>query len=90
MRPVEATDEALLAGTCKECLPDSAGRGGDGFGAAETPNVAGHLLASWEGAPKETALGNPADGVVRGVYVLALFLPCCSRPYNSFSASIAN
>ncbi len=46
MRPIEATDEALLAGTCEELLPNSAGRGGDGFGgAAEAPDAAGHLLA---------------------------------------------
>ena len=90
MRPVEATDEALLAGTCEEPLPDSAGRGGDGFGAAEAPDAAGRLLAGWEDARKETALGSPTDGVVHGVYMLALFLPCYSRPCNSFSASIAN
>ena len=75
MRPVEATDEALLAGTCVEFLPDSTYRGGDGFGAAEAPDAAGRLLAGWEGARKETALGSPVDGIVRGVYVLALFLP---------------
>ena len=76
MRPVEATDEALLAGTYEEPLPDSAGRGGgDGFGAAEAPDAAGCLPTGWEDARKETALGSPADGIVRGVYVLALLLP---------------
>ena len=75
MRPVEATDEALLAGTCEELLSDSAGHGGDGFGAAEAPDAAGRLPAGWEDVRKETALGSPADGVVRGVYVLALLLP---------------
>ena len=91
MRPVEATDEALLAGTCVEPLPDSAGRGGgDGFSAAEAPDAAGRFPAGWADARKETALGSPTDGVVHGVYMLALFLPCCSRPCNSFFASIAN
>jgi hypothetical protein len=59
MCPVKATDDALLAGTCEELLPDSAGRGGGGFGAAETPEVAGGLLAGGGGARKETALGVP-------------------------------
>ena len=45
MRPVEATDEALLAGTCEELLPESAARGGGGFGTTETPDTTGRLLA---------------------------------------------
>ncbi len=63
------------AGTCKELLPESAGRGGGGFGAAETPNAIGRLLTGG-GSHKEMGLGSLEDGFARGVYVLALFSTC--------------
>ena len=91
MRPVDATDEELLVGTCKEFLPESEGRAGGVLGVAETPEAAGRLLAGG-GAQKVVGLVSPEDGAERGVYVLVLtlLLPCCSHPCNSFSASIAN
>lgn len=73
MRPIEATDEALLVDTCEKPLPESAGHGEGGFGATETPDSTGHLLVGG-GAQKEMGLGSPKDGFTRGVYVLALFL----------------
>ena len=88
--PVDATDEALLVGTCKEFLPESEGRVGGALGVAETPEAVGRLLAGG-GARKVVGLVSPEDGADPGVYVvLTLPLLCCSRPYNSFSASIAN
>ena len=45
VRPVDATYEALLAGTCKEFLPKSEGRAGGALRVAVTPEVAGRLLA---------------------------------------------
>ena len=91
VRPVDATDEELLVGTCKEFLPESEGRAGGALGVAETPEVVGRLLAGG-GARKVVGLVSPEDGAERGVYVvvLTLLLLCCSRPCNSFSASIAN
>ena len=91
VRPVDATDEALLAGTCKEFLPESEGRAGGALGVAETPEAIGHLLTGG-GVQKVVGLVSLEDGAEHGVYVLVLtlLLPCCSRPYNSFSASIAN
>ena len=90
MRPVDATDEALLVGTCKEFLPESKGRAGGALGVAVTPEAVGRLLAGG-GARKVVGLVSPKDGAERGVYVvLTLLLLCCSRPYNSFSTSIAN
>ena len=90
MHPIDATDEELLVGTCKEFLPKSEGRAGGALGVAVTPEAAGHLLTGG-GARKVVGLVNPKDGAEHGVYVvLTLLLLCCSRPYNSFSASIAN
>ena len=90
VRLVDATDEALLVGTYKEFLPESKGRVGGALGVAETPEAVGRLLAGG-GGRKVVGLVSPDDGAERGVYVmLTLLLPCCSRPYNSFSASIAN
>ena len=90
VRPVDATDEELLVGTCKEFLPESEGHAGDALGVAETPEAVGRLLAGG-GARKVVGLVSPKDGAERGVYVvLTLLLLCCSRPYNSFSTSIAN
>ena len=91
VRPIDATDEALLAGTCKEFLPESEGRAGGALGVAETLEATGHLLAGG-GAQKVVGLVSPEDGAERGVYVLVLtlLLPYCSCPCNSFSASIAN
>ena len=42
---VDVTDEALLAGTCKEFLPESKGRARGALGVAVTPEAAGRLLA---------------------------------------------
>ena len=91
VRPIDATDDALLVGTYKEFLPESKGHAGDVLGVAETPEAVGRLLAGG-GVRKVVGLVSPEDGAKRGVYVLVLtlLLPCCSRPCNSFSASIAN
>ena len=90
MRPVDATDEELLVGTCKEFLPESEGRAGGALGVAETPEAVGRLLAGG-GTRKVVGLVSPEDGAEHDVYVvLTLLLLCCSRPYNSFSTSIAN
>ena len=87
MRPIDAMDEVLLVGTCKEFLPESEGRAGGALGVAVTPEAAGRLLAGG-GAQKVVGLVSPTE---HGVYVvLTLLLLCCSRPCNSFSASIAN
>ena len=89
VRPVDATDEALLVGTCKEFLPQSKGRAGGALGVAVTSKAAGRLLAGG-GARKVVGLVSPKNGAEHGVYVvLTLLLLCCSRPCNSFSASIA-
>ena len=89
--PIDATDEALLVGTCKEFLPESEGRVGGALGVVETLEAIGRLLAGG-GAQKVVGLVSPKDGAQHGVYVvvLTLLLLCYSRPYNSFSASIAN
>ena len=90
VRSIDATDEALLVGTCEEFLPKSEGRVGGALGVVETPEAVGRLLAGG-GARKVVGLVSPEDGAERGVYVvLTLLLLCCSRPCNSFSASIAN
>ena len=90
MRPIDATDEELLVGTCKEFLPESESRVGGALGVAETPEVVGRLLAGG-GARKVVGLVSPEGGAERGVYVvLTLLLLCYSHPYNSFSGSIAN
>ena len=91
MHPVNATDEELLVGTCKEFLPESEGRAGGVLGVAETPEAVGRLLAGG-GVRKVVGLVSPEDGAEHGVYVLVLtlLLPYCSHPYNSFSTSIAN
>ena len=90
MRPIDATDEELLVGTCKEFLPESKGRAGGALGVAETPEAVGRLFTGG-GGQKVVGLVSPDDGAEHGVYVmLTLLLPCCSRPCNSFSTSIAN
>ena len=90
VRPINAMDEALLAGTCKEVLPESKGCAGGALGVAVTPEAAGRLLTGG-GARKVVGLVSPKDGAERGVYVvLTLLLLYYSRPRNSFSASIAN
>ena len=66
VRPVDATDEALLVGTCKEFLPESKGRVGGALGVAETPEAVGHLLTSG-GAQKVVGLVSPEDGAERGM-----------------------
>jgi hypothetical protein len=63
VRPVDATDDKLFAGTCAEFLPESE----DSVGAAATPEAAGHLLASGGGIWKVADLFSPIDVVVRDV-----------------------
>ena len=91
VRPIDAMDEALLVGTCKEFLPESEGHAGGVLGVAETPEAVGRLFTGG-GVRKVVGLVSPKDGAEQGVYVLvlSLLLPCCSRPCNSFSASTAN
>ena len=90
VHPVDAMDEALLVGTCKEFLPESEGCAGGALGVAVTLEAVGRLLTGG-GARKVVGLVSLEDGAERGVYVvLTLLLLCCSCPYNSFSASIAN
>jgi hypothetical protein len=90
VHPVEATDEKLWAGTCKEFLPESAARVEGLFGAAGTPLVVGRL-ATDVGIQKLEILAGPECTGVRGAKdVQTLVLFCCSRPFNSFSASIAH
>ena len=60
--PIDATDEALLAGTCKEFLPKSEGHAEGALGVAVTPEAVGHLLAGG-GARKVVGLVSPEDGV---------------------------
>ena len=88
--PVEATGEALLAGTCKEFLLESEGHARGVLGVAETLEAVGRLLTGG-GIRKVVGLVSPEDGAECGVYVvLTLLLLCYSCPCNSFSASIAN
>lgn len=63
-RPVEATEEELLAGACQEFFVESAGRVVEGgFGGA-----AAILFTGGGGERKlEEDLGSPVDVVVRGV-----------------------
>ena len=90
VRPVDATDEALLVGTYKEFLPEYEGHAGGALGVAVTPEAVGRLLAGG-GARKVVGLVSPKDGAERGVYVvLTLLLLYCSCSYNSFSTNIAN
>ena len=88
VRPVEATEEELLASSCKDFLPEFEDRAGDGFGAVATSEAAGPLLVRG-GGRKEEGLVSPEDGAERGVEVPTLLLLYKSRPCNSFSASIA-
>jgi hypothetical protein len=60
VRPVDATDDELFAGTYAEFLPESEDR----VGAAATPEAAGRLLASGGGIQKVADLFNPIDVVV--------------------------
>ena len=90
VRPIDATDEALLVGTCKEFLPKSKGHVGGAFGVVETLEAIGRLLTGG-GTRKVVGLVSPEDGAERGVYVvLTLLFLYCSHTCNSFSASIAN
>jgi hypothetical protein len=90
VHPIEATDKELSARTCKEFLPESAACVEGLFGVAGTPLVAGRLPAD-VGVQKLEGLGSPECTGVRGAKdVRRLVLFCCSYPYNSFSASIAN
>ena len=63
MRPVEATEEALLAGTCTESLPERVEGAGADLGAAETTLVP--LVAAGGGGRKD-GLGSPEVPVERG------------------------
>ena len=72
VRPIDATDEALLVGTYKEFLPKFEGRAGGSLGVAVTLEAAGRLLAGG-GARKVVGLVSPEDGAERGVYVVLTF-----------------
>ena len=61
VRSIDATDEALLVGTCKEFLPKSKGRAGGALGVAITPEAVGSLLTGG-GARKVVGLVSPEDG----------------------------
>ena len=63
MRPVDATDDELFAGTCADFLPESEDR----VGTAATPEAAGRLLAGGGGIRKVADLFSPIDVVVRGM-----------------------
>jgi hypothetical protein len=89
VRPIEATNQELWAGTCKEFLPESAARVEGLFGAAGAPLVVGRLPTD-VGVQKLEGLAGPECNGVRGAKdVRTLVLFCSSRPCNSFSASIA-
>ena len=62
--PIDATDGALLVGTCKEFLPESKGLVGGALGVAVTLEAAGRLLAGG-GAQKVVGLVSPEDGAER-------------------------
>ena len=80
VRPINATDEALLVGTYNLFLPESEGRAGGALGVAITLEAVGRLLAGG-GARKVVGLVSPKDGAKRGVLVvLTLLLLCCSCP----------
>ena len=78
VRPVDAMDEVLLVGTCKEFLPESEGCAGGALGVAETPEAAGHLLAGG-GGQKVVGLVSPEDGAWRvcgaDLALALLFMP---------------
>ena len=65
--PVEATEDELLAGSCKSFLPESEVRAGDGFGVVAASEAAGRLLLAGGGDRKEEGLVSPEDGSERGV-----------------------
>lgn len=68
VRPIEATDEALLAGTCKEFLPEYVGRAAGGVGVVVIRLA--EAEACWSavrGTRKEDGLGSLEGAVVRGV-----------------------
>ena len=67
MPPVEATEDELLAGSCKSFLPESEVCTGDGFGIVAASKAAGHLLLASGGDRKEAGLVSPEDGAERGV-----------------------
>jgi hypothetical protein len=63
VRPVDATDDELFAGTCAEFLPKSEDR----VGTAAIPEAAGRLLAGGGGIRKVADLFIPVDVIVHGV-----------------------
>jgi hypothetical protein len=63
VRPIDATDDELFAGTYAEFLPESE----DCVGTTATPEAAGRLLASGGGIRKVADLFSPVDVVVRGM-----------------------
>ena len=66
VRPVEATEDKLLAGSCKSFLLQFEVRTGDGFGVVAASEAADRLLAGG-GNRKEEGLVNPEDGAEHGV-----------------------
>jgi hypothetical protein len=63
VRPVDAMDDELFAGTYAEFLPKSEDR----VGTAATLEAAGRLVAGGGGIRKVADLFSPVDVVVRGV-----------------------
>ena len=66
VRPVEVTEDELLAGSCKGFLPEFEVRAGDGFGGVAAFEAAGRLLAGGDDR-KEEGLVSPEDGAEHGV-----------------------
>ena len=57
--PVEATEDELLASSCKSFLPESEVSAGDGFGIVAASEAAGRLLLAGGGDRKEEGLVAP-------------------------------
>jgi hypothetical protein len=86
VRPVEATEDALLAGAAAVVLPLSAARVVDVIAACHVVIKGGETEGRRLG--EGAVLACPI--VVQGMNVLLMLLLLLWRPYNSFSASVAS